>query len=222
MATKEENLMKAIEAAKFFMNENLDTPRNTFSGNMKLQKLLYFAQLISLAKYNRPLFTDDIFAFDKGPVIENVRQLYRKNLYNILDFPPASITNEEKDVLETTTNLLGSYSANDLSDFTHQTLSWKQQHENGLNSNGYHDKLASLITIEMLEKNEVPEMRDILASYDTKEDNPNDKSLKFNGSIFYYDPNNINANEIKAFVNENDFPIDTYEAFKQDGKVYIY
>lgn len=213
--------MRAIEVAKFFMNGNLDTPRNTFNGNMKLQKLLFYAQLISLTKYDCPLFNDEIFAFDKGPVVENVRQVYRKNLHEILDFPSTSSTKEEKDVLNITADLLGSYSAADLSNFTHQMISWKQQHDNGLYSNGYHDKLASLITVEMLRKNEVPEMKNVLASYEAEKDT-DDAVLKFNGSTFYYNPENISVNELKAYINQNDFPSDIYEAFKKNGKVYVY
>ena len=30
----------------------------------------YYAQLISLAKYNKPLFEDRIYAFNKRPVVE--------------------------------------------------------------------------------------------------------------------------------------------------------
>ena len=40
----------------WFLENNLDNPRNTYKGNMKLQKLLFFAQLISLAKNNKLLF----------------------------------------------------------------------------------------------------------------------------------------------------------------------
>ena len=31
-----------FDYAKWFLENNLDTPRNTFKGNMKLQKLLFF------------------------------------------------------------------------------------------------------------------------------------------------------------------------------------
>ena len=55
-----------FDYAKWFLENDLDTPRNTFKGNMKLQKLLFFAQLISLAKNNKLLFDEEFCAFENG------------------------------------------------------------------------------------------------------------------------------------------------------------
>ena len=51
-------MCKAIEVASWFIN-NEYTPSNTKSGNLKLNKLLYFAQLISLVKRGKPLFKEE-------------------------------------------------------------------------------------------------------------------------------------------------------------------
>lgn len=55
-----------LDYTKWFLENNLDTPRNTFKGNMKLQKLLFFAQLISLTKNNKLLFDEQFCAFENG------------------------------------------------------------------------------------------------------------------------------------------------------------
>ena len=62
-------MLKAIDAAKWFVNQNCDMPRNTFDGNMKLQKMLFFAQLIHLARTGELLFEDPILAFKQGSVV---------------------------------------------------------------------------------------------------------------------------------------------------------
>lgn len=46
--------------------------RNKPISNLRLQKLLYFAQYKSLKDYDEPLFTDDISAWQYGPVVPDV------------------------------------------------------------------------------------------------------------------------------------------------------
>ena len=70
-------MSNVFDYAKYFMKQGLDTQRNTFDGNMKLQKLLVFANLISLAERGEPLFNDEILAFEQGCVIEEVRLKYK-------------------------------------------------------------------------------------------------------------------------------------------------
>ena len=45
--------------------------------NMKMNKLLYFAQGHYLARYGRPLFDDRIEAWDHGPVVPSVYYAYK-------------------------------------------------------------------------------------------------------------------------------------------------
>ena len=47
--------------------------------HLKLQKLLYFAQGISLAMYDRPLFAEKIEAWQHGPVVRKVYNFYCPN-----------------------------------------------------------------------------------------------------------------------------------------------
>ena len=46
--------------------------------NMKVNKLVYFAQGHCLSKYGRPLFTEPIEAWPHGPVVPEVYRAYRK------------------------------------------------------------------------------------------------------------------------------------------------
>ena len=46
--------------------------------NMKLNKLLYYAQGIHLARTGHPLFRDQIEAWQHGPVVPSVYQQYKE------------------------------------------------------------------------------------------------------------------------------------------------
>ena len=52
----------ALDVAKWFIKNGYDNPRNTHEGEAKLQELLYFAQLIHLAKHGDVLFNEPILA----------------------------------------------------------------------------------------------------------------------------------------------------------------
>lgn len=53
--------------------------------HLKLQKLLYYAQGIYLAMHNKPLFNENIVAWQHGPVIEEVYAVYKENGRNIIN-----------------------------------------------------------------------------------------------------------------------------------------
>ena len=50
--------------------------------NLKLQKLLYYAQSAYLALKNTPLFSNNIIAWNHGPVVEEIYQKY-KNIFEL-------------------------------------------------------------------------------------------------------------------------------------------
>ena len=74
------NIVEPKIIAEWFIQRNLDTPTNTGKGNMKLQKLLFFSQLIYMCKNNGETMYNEMFsAFDNGMVLEPIRQEYLKN-----------------------------------------------------------------------------------------------------------------------------------------------
>lgn len=52
--------------------------QGVYFSNLKLQKLLYYAQGWHLAIYDEPLFKDEIEAWPKGPVLAGVYQTYKR------------------------------------------------------------------------------------------------------------------------------------------------
>lgn len=158
------NKTNVFDYTKWFLENNLDTPRNTFKGNMKLQKLLFFAQLISLAKNNKLLFDDQFCAFENGMVMENVRLKYKNNLDELLNYRRNKLTDEELEILELTKNIYGSENADTLSNMTHQFEYWKKYLQISNNEFDFKDKNKSLVPNEELEK-ELDNIRDVLDAY---------------------------------------------------------
>lgn len=91
--------------------------------NMKINKLLYFAQGHYIKKYNTPLFYDTIEAWEHGPVVPEVYFFYRK--YGdkpITEYDSATVeevTPEAEEVLYSVARNYGKYTASVLRNMTH-------------------------------------------------------------------------------------------------------
>ena len=58
--------------------------------NMKLQKLCYYAQGLSLARLQRPLFKGQIKAWEHGPFIPALWHKYKESWYYSIPIPQES------------------------------------------------------------------------------------------------------------------------------------
>ena len=95
--------------------------------NLKLQKLVYYAQAWHLALKKKPLFADSIEAWIHGPVVPSLYRRFKSNKWNpISDNPkkPALLTATEK-LLEEVLQVFGGYSAWQLECMTHQEAPWR-------------------------------------------------------------------------------------------------
>lgn len=182
----------AIDFAKFFLKRELDTDRNTYDGNMKLQKLLFFADLISMYKTGKALFPDPIHAFANGCVVESVRLRYRNDCMALCtdseSFEP-DFTQEEYDVLNLTTEIFGKLSARELSDLNHSFLFWKDAYERSQNANGYKNKDLAIVK----EADILKEIDKIGVVIDNHRASKIDRSAKeiINGVTFFHSPDFI-------------------------------
>lgn len=114
--------------------------------HLKLQKLLYFAQGIYLALNNDVLFSDDIVAWQHGPVVKCVYDEYKHNGRNPIDIELNNndeqlingIENDARaiETLRLTYDNFAIYTAWQLREMTHQQgTPWDEAVENnGLNS----------------------------------------------------------------------------------------
>lgn len=154
-----------LDYVKWFLENDLDTPRNTFKGNMKLQKLLFFAQLISMAKNNKPLFDDEFCAFENGMVMERVRLEYKNNLTKLLNYNRKELSDEDIEVLELTKKIYGSEDADTLSNMSYQFEYWKKYLNLSINDNEFKNKRKSVVPNKELEQ-ELDNIRDVLDAYE--------------------------------------------------------
>ena len=68
--------LDALSVAHYFIKLSADSDENDLT-NLKLQKLLYFAQAEYLKQEDKPLFADEIEAWTYGPVVHAVYSEYK-------------------------------------------------------------------------------------------------------------------------------------------------
>lgn len=97
--------------------------------NLKLQKLLYYAQGTYLGIKGEKLFEDPILAWKHGPVVETIYYKYKSNgckgipAENI-DVP--DIDPETRSILKSVYETFGQFSAWKLRDMTHEETPWQK------------------------------------------------------------------------------------------------
>ena len=181
-----------FDYAKYYIKQGLDTPRNTFDGNMKIQKLLVLANLISLAVRGVELYKEEILAFQQGCVIEPVRLRYKNDYDNLLNesiyFNP-NFTQDIINILELNSSLFGKLSARELSDVNHSFDFWKDAYNNSIQQNGYKNKTKAIITLASITK-ELDKIKNIISEYNISL--AENRSIEYiNGIEFRYSPDDI-------------------------------
>ncbi|MDV0446657.1 hypothetical protein MsAg5_05070 [Methanosarcinaceae archaeon Ag5] len=142
-------MKSAIDIGKWFVSQKLDTPQNTLDGNIKLQKLLFFAQLIHLKRNNTLLFEECFLAFTNGPVVESVRLSYKEN-YDLFG-TECVYDDTELESLILTNEIFGDSEAIELVEISHHSPAWRKYYEKSIQGN-YHDKCLSLIPYSDFQK----------------------------------------------------------------------
>lgn len=120
-------MYQANSVADWFLAYAEDDPTAEIT-HLKLQKILYYAQAHYMAVYNKPLFNDEIQAWQYGPVTPNVYNRFKNekstNLYANEDFDFDSFSDEDNQFLIEIWEHYGQFSANKLVDMTHQETPW--------------------------------------------------------------------------------------------------
>ncbi|MDU1029529.1 MAG: DUF4065 domain-containing protein [Clostridiales bacterium] len=100
--------------------------------NLKLQKLLYYAEGSFLALRDQSLFPEPIVAWKHGPVVESVYHAFKENgSSGIESFEEVSIDPDTEAVLKQVYDVFGKYSAWGLRELTHQEDPWKNAEQSG-------------------------------------------------------------------------------------------
>ncbi len=121
-------MYNALDIARYFIT--LASPEEEdLITNLKLQKLLYYAQGFYLALYDKPLFGEQIEAWQYGPVVPAVYHIYKQYKSNPLpqpdDFDIDKYDTDTQELLDEVYEVYGQYTAPMLMRFTHQEPPWK-------------------------------------------------------------------------------------------------
>jgi len=120
--------LSAINVAKYLLYKaNFDGESIT---NLKMQKLLYYAQAWYLVNHSKPLFKDDIKAWKYGPIIEEAYHHFKRFRYSPISFLNSEkienkIPAKEKIYLDEFYKTFIRFSASDLTQASHNDDPWK-------------------------------------------------------------------------------------------------
>jgi uncharacterized phage-associated protein len=130
--TKEANPMTAHEIAQYFVSL-VDEEAGDSISNLKVQKLLYYAQGAHLALYDKPLFHEAIKAWAHGPVVPQVYHEYKH--CGARPIPVESVdlgkySSQIREVLDEVNSVYGQFTAGKLRAMTHQEPPWMNTPQN--------------------------------------------------------------------------------------------
>ncbi|KKR18344.1 MAG: Prophage ps3 protein 01 [candidate division CPR2 bacterium GW2011_GWC1_41_48] len=131
--------VNAIDIANYFVVLASHIDENDLT-NLKLQKLLYFAQGKYIAQYKNPIFDEEIEAWALGPVVKNVYSAFKScgNFpITVFDVPaePQNISQQLGDFLNKIWEDVGKFSASFLVKQTHKpNTPWNKFYQEGENN----------------------------------------------------------------------------------------
>lgn len=121
-------MLNAKMVAEYFLWRACEEESELIS-NLKLQKLMYYAQGYSLAQSGQPLFDAPIHAWDHGPVVEEIYQTYKRFGRNALPCPDSlpmhRYPEPDRQIMDDVFANFGQFSAWKLRDMTHKEPVWQ-------------------------------------------------------------------------------------------------
>ena len=126
-------MLTATDIADYFLKKNQPEFGDAIS-NLKIQKLVYYAQGFHLAMFNTPFFEEDIMAWEHGPVVESLYHKYKE--YGSGEIPQPECVNlelynkEQLELLDEVFEVYGQFSAWKLRNMTHSEGPWVETAKN--------------------------------------------------------------------------------------------
>lgn len=126
--------MKALSVARYLLFlAKVEDSGDTIS-NLKMQKLLYYAQGEALGLFKAPLFDDVIEAWKHGPVVRSVYTAFKKyqkdsiSFAELDSFNPDELSPKEHEFLLLIFRKYGSKAAWELRNMTHAESPWQSSY----------------------------------------------------------------------------------------------
>lgn len=120
-------MMSALQIAKYFVSL-VDEEAGDSISNLKVQKLLYYAQGAHLALHDAPLFPESIKAWVHGPVVPQVYHEFKHCGAGAIPVEPVDLCDypaQVREVLDEVNSVYGQFTAGKLRSMTHQEPPWK-------------------------------------------------------------------------------------------------
>lgn len=160
--------MKALEVVKYFIylhKQNIaniqkhdQESESEALTHLKIQKLLYYSQALSLVYLNKPLFDENIEAWEHGPVVNAIyyklKSHGKDDLQNIeeLQYTNDILSADEKSIVEMAFREYARYTASYLRNKTHEETPWLEAWDKGKNTIISHDKMREFFKKEQKNK----------------------------------------------------------------------
>jgi len=147
----------AMDVAHYLIRAAAEQPEPDFLTNLRLQKLLYYAQGWHIAIFGPPLFPERIEAWKHGPVVPAVYRSFSFAGRNHLEPPEGdheSLTPEQERLLAQLWAGFRQYSATALYHMTHRERPW-QEARAGLPPDAHGSAEVSLTTMAEVFKSQI-------------------------------------------------------------------
>lgn len=159
--------IEPIKIAKWFINQDTLEINNSQEGNTKLQKLIFFSQLIYMCENDRErMFDQEFSAFKNGMVLNDVRKEFKSNYKKLKEESVnIEVPKDIEKALILTRQIFGKYSAEELSKMSHEFEAWEKHYESSKGLFGYNYNKAKIPYEELQE--ELYKMKKVLKAYES-------------------------------------------------------
>ena len=129
--------MVSVNTAASYIYEKYKSEFGTTIDEMKLHKLLYFAQRESIIQTGNPLFDATFRGWKYGPILKEIRESYKNSSF--VPVTSSSDIDEMEPIVDTVFEQYAEKDSWSLSRLTHGEYSWKKSRE-GIPENINSDK----------------------------------------------------------------------------------
>jgi len=181
-------MLNGHDVAKWFIFNNPELASGYIDENTKINKLLYFSNLMYNCIKNEDLIREKFVAFPNGPVVYSVYRDYRYNGLNRLPMSQdiVEVTEDEERILNIINFIYGNSTTKELVDESHEHSLWQSVKHRIPNN--------PQISFEHIEEELVEYNKALYETYSSL-DFANLKKEKINSNIYYYFEDSFNMTE---------------------------
>lgn len=175
--------MKAKDIAVWFLNKNPNLYNGYNDENTKLNKLVFFSNMMYYSVYGENLIDESFKKWDNGPVCTEVYRAYRyEGLAYNTEIKSNIVDKATIEVLNIINFIYSYMTGYELSQESHEISIWKEASRNGY------------IDFKSLKNEDIKKMK-ILYELNKDVDFDNIGMEKINDNIYYYDKSNMEIDD---------------------------